>query len=59
FNHPQFVPAFLNRVDNPLIPNNSGAVFNYLTPGTATFNNPEAVFGSNPRGIHLALKLLF
>jgi hypothetical protein len=59
FNHPQFVPAFLNRVDNPLIPNNSPAIFNYLTPGSATFNNPEAVYGSNPRGIHLALKLLF
>ncbi|HVW07519.1 MAG TPA: carboxypeptidase regulatory-like domain-containing protein [Bryobacteraceae bacterium] len=58
-NHPQFVPAFLNRVDNPLIPNNSGADFNYLTPGSATFNNPEAVFGSNPRNIYLTLKLLF
>jgi hypothetical protein len=59
FNHPQFVPAFLNRVDNPAVPNNSPAVFNYLTPGTSTFNNPEAVFGSNPRTIHLALKLFF
>lgn len=58
-NHAQFVPAFLNRVDNPAIPNNSGAVFNYLTPGSPTFNNPEAVFGSNPRNVYLTLKLLF
>ena len=58
-NHPQFVPGFLNRIDNPAVPNTSGAVFNYLTPGTATFNNPEAVYSSNPRGIQLALKVLF
>lgn len=59
FNHAQFLPAFTNRVDNPAVPNNSPAIFDYLTPGTATFNNPEAVYSSNPRNIQLALKLLF
>ncbi|HKD06910.1 MAG TPA: carboxypeptidase regulatory-like domain-containing protein [Bryobacteraceae bacterium] len=59
FNHPQFVPGFLNRIDNPSVPNTSGAVFNYLTPGNAIFNNPEAIYSSNPRGIQLALKVLF
>jgi hypothetical protein len=59
FNHPQFVPGFINRVDNPGVPNTGGNVFNYQTPGNAIFNNPEAVFSSNPRNIQLALKILF
>ncbi len=59
FNHPQFVPGFVNRVDNPAGANTSGAVFNYLTPGNGIFNNPEAIYTSNPRGIQLALKILF
>jgi hypothetical protein len=46
-------------VDNPAVPNNGGAVNNYLTPGNASFNNPEAIYSSNPRGIQLALKVLF
>ncbi|HEX4275446.1 MAG TPA: TonB-dependent receptor [Bryobacteraceae bacterium] len=58
-NHAQFVPGFINRVDNPSVPNISGNVFNYQTPGNPIFNNPEAVFSSNPRNIQLALKILF
>ena len=58
-NHPQFVPGFTNRADNPPNPNNSGNAFNYLTPGSAIFNNPEAIYSSNPRGIQIALKMLF
>jgi hypothetical protein len=58
-NHAQFVPGFVNRVDNPSVSNTSGAVFNYLTPGDPNFNNPEAIYSSNPRGVQLALKLLF
>jgi hypothetical protein len=58
-NHPQFVPAFTNRVDNPVNPNNTGNVFNFLTPGNAIFNKPEAIYSSNPRGIQVALKFLF
>ena len=53
------MPGFVNRVDNPVVPNTSGAIFNYLTPGNALFNNPEAVFSSNPRVTQLALKLIF
>jgi hypothetical protein len=59
FNHPQFVPGFVNRVDNPAVPNTSGAVFNYLTPASAIFNNPEAIYSSNPRMSQLALKVIF
>jgi hypothetical protein len=58
-NHAQFVPGFVNRVDNPTVPSTSGAIFNYLTPGNALFNNPEAVFSSNPRNTQLALKIIF
>jgi hypothetical protein len=58
-NHAQFVPGFINRVDNPSTPNISGNVVNYLTPGKPLFANPEAVFTSNPRAIQLALKILF
>ena len=36
-----------------------GAVYNYLTPGNAIFNNPEAIYTSNPRAVQLTLKLLF
>jgi hypothetical protein len=59
FNHAQFVPGFINRADNPPVLNTTGAVWNYLTPGNAIFNNPEAVFSSNPRQIQLAVKLFF
>jgi hypothetical protein len=59
FNHPQFVPGYINRVDNPSTPNTGGNVFNYQTPGNPIFNNPEAVFSSNPRYIQLTLKVLF
>jgi hypothetical protein len=58
-NHAQFVPGSVNRVDNPTSANIGGNVFNYLTPGNPIFNNPEAVFSSNPRNIQLALKILF
>jgi hypothetical protein len=46
-------------VDNPGTPNNGGNVFNYLTPGEKVFNNPEAIYTSNPRIIQLAIKILF
>jgi Carboxypeptidase regulatory-like domain len=59
FNHPQFTPGFINRVDNPNILSNGPGSRNYVTPGNAIFNNPEAIFSSNPRGVQLALKLMF
>jgi hypothetical protein len=59
FNHPQFLPGFPDRVDAPPTLNVGPAVNNYLTPGTGTFNDPEAIYSSNPRNIQLALKLIF
>jgi hypothetical protein len=58
-NHAQFVPGFVNRVDNPSVPSSSGAVFNYLTPSNPGFNNPEAIYSSNPRTVQLAVKVNF
>jgi hypothetical protein len=58
-NHPQFIPGFLNRVDNPNVLNTGSAVRNYLTPGNVVFNNPEAIYSSQPRTIQLAAKIIF
>ena len=58
-NHAQFVPGFVNRIDNPVVLANTAAVRTYVTPSSSTFNNPEAIYSSNPRNIQLSLKLLF
>jgi hypothetical protein len=58
-NHPQFVPGFTDRVDNPTVLNNGAVDRNFLTPGNPLFNNPEAVFSSSPRNIQVSAKLFF
>lgn len=59
FNHAQFIPGFINNT-GPLTFSTSGpAIVNYLTPGNPIFNNPEAVFSSNPRNIQLVMKFIF
>lgn len=59
FNHAQFVPGFVDRVDNPQVLNTGASVRQFLNPGSPTFNQPELVFGSNPRNIQLAVKFIF
>ena len=60
FNHPQFTPGTPNRVDvQDQFLNNGAADRNYLTPGNAIFNNPEAVYSSNARFIQVGAKLIF
>ena len=59
FNHAQFVPGFVDRVDNPVVLNTGGAVRNYLTPGNPIFANPEAIYSSNPRNIIVSAKIVF
>jgi hypothetical protein len=60
FNHPQFVPGLVNRVDVlSQFYNNTPATVSYLTPGNPNFNNPESIYSSQPRSIQLALKLMF
>ncbi len=58
-NHGQFVPGFPDRADNPNVLNTSSAVRNYITPGNPIFDNPEAIYSSNPRTIQIAFKLVF
>jgi hypothetical protein len=63
FNHPQFIPGFVNRVDdaNPSQQSRyiSGAVLNYVNPSSGTFNQASETFPSNARQITLVLKLDF
>ncbi len=56
-NHAQFVGGFLNDVQPAT--GFTGSQRNMLDPANASFNNPSAVFSSNPRTIQLALKIYF
>jgi hypothetical protein len=58
-NHAQYVGGFLNDVAP--IPNPGFTTFqrNMLEPSNPSFNNPSAVFSSNPRVLQLALKIFF
>ncbi len=56
-NHPQFVPGYLNDIGS--IGYTSGAVTNFLRPQTSLFNQPEAVFSSQPRTVQFAAKFSF
>jgi hypothetical protein len=55
FNHPQYTPGTLSSVNAT----NRANVTNYLTPGNALFGQFDQVYSSNPRSIHLGLKLIF
>ena len=57
-NHAQYVGGFLNDVQPPT-PNFTGFQRNMLLPNNPSFNNPSAVFSSNPRVLQLALKIYF
>jgi hypothetical protein len=58
-NHAQYVGGFLNDVAP--IPSPGFITFqrNMLEPQNPSFNNPSAVFSSNPRTLQLALKIFF
>jgi hypothetical protein len=58
FNHRQYVGGFLNDVAPPN-PAFTGTQRNMLLPDNPAFNNPSAVFSSNPRTMQLVLKLIF
>jgi hypothetical protein len=55
FNHPQFIPGRINRVDSTSVTSVGG----FLFPDSADFANPKAAFSSNARAIQLALKFIF
>src|SRR5262249_17282085 len=48
FNHRQYVGGFLNDVAPP-VPGFTGTQRNMLLPDNPAFNDPSAVFSSNPR----------
>ena len=53
-NHPQFTPGSINSIGLP------GQSFgNLLVPGFPSFANAGQAFGSNPRMLQLALRLMF
>lgn len=58
FNHPQFIPGSINDVQPILSAFNPG-VHSYVTASHPLFNNPEAVFSSNPRVVQIVAKFLW
>lgn len=58
FNHPQFVPGAIDTVGlttSIFTP----AFHSYVTASNPLFNNPEAVFSSNPRTVLLSAKFVW
>jgi len=58
-NHAQYVGGFLNDVAPIPTPGFITFQRNMLEPSNPSFNNPSAVFSSNPRVLQLALKIFF
>jgi hypothetical protein len=56
-NHPQYIAGSLNQIN--AVTYTSSVFSSYVTPGSANFNNPAAVFSSNPRVIQVGAKLFF
>jgi hypothetical protein len=56
FNHAQYIGGFLNDVGAIGF---TGTERNMLLPQNGAFNNPSAVFSSNPRSLTLSLKIFF
>ena len=57
FNHPQYVPGYISDVSG--FAYTSAQVRQILIPGSATFDEPQAVFSNHPRNVALVLKYLF
>ena len=57
FNHAQFTPGSLNNTGS-VSTFNSGTL-NFATASNVQFNNPEAVFSSNPRQLIVVAKFIF
>lgn len=55
-NHPQYVGGYLNDIA-PI--GYTGSQRSILLPSNSNFNQPSAVFSSNPRTLQLALKIFF
>jgi hypothetical protein len=57
FNHQQFIPGSLRSVN--AVSQSGTTVLNMLTPGNAIFDQPKAVFSSNPRTMQATVKVVF
>lgn len=55
FNHPQYIPGYLNNVQYRL----SVTTRNNLIPSNADFNRPDRVYSSNPRLMQLTARFQF
>ena len=55
FNHPQFVPGYINNVQF----HESRNTNNNLIPGNAIFNRPDLAYDSNARTIQLVARFQF
>ncbi len=55
FNHPQFVPGYLNDIASYSFTNTRA----FLGPQNGNFNNVEGAFASNARTLQLGLKFIF
>lgn len=59
-NKSQYIPGTLNNISAGASgAYTSGAIHDYLIPGTPTFNNSDATFPNNARQMQLSLKILF
>ena len=56
-NHSQYVPGAINNINSTTT--TASSILTYLTPGTASFNDPKATFSNNARSMQLAAKFIF
>jgi hypothetical protein len=57
FNHPQFIPGSINNT--ALVNTYNNSTLGFVTVNSATFNNPERAFSSNPRVIQIVAKFIW
>lgn len=57
FNHPQYIAGSINQIN--AVNYTASSFSSFVTPGSANFDNPSAVFSSNPRVIQIGAKLTF
>jgi hypothetical protein len=56
-NHAQYLPGSVNNINS--LGYTDGATLSYLTPGSTTFNHPEATFSNNARSMQLFARFMF
>jgi hypothetical protein len=59
FNHPQYLPGYLNRVDTTGLDFTVGQLTSMLRPNNSAFNNPRLALSNQPRQMLLVAKFIF